>query len=271
MKPLARQAFSILKKDHLIYIEGHRGMNRKFYENTLKSFSQAISSSIDSIEFDVWLTKDKVPVIMHGGDEGQLFPHFKVDDKSLLVNNKTFEEMRKLEYKKDPEQKIPTLEEVLDLCKDKIFLNIEIKDSHVEETFDKVVKLLEQKNMFNQIDISSFNHNYHKLVEKYNKEHGEKIEFGYLYYDQKDKEFIPYKFENRGCTMNVYQGDVTKELVDKAHENGIPVMTWFKYDDHEDDKSYERLLGCNVDCICCNKPDEAMKYRDNVYYKKNKI
>ena len=67
MKPLARQAFSILKKDHLIYIEGHRGMNRKFYENTLKSFSQAISSSIDSIEFDVWLTKDKVPVIMHGG------------------------------------------------------------------------------------------------------------------------------------------------------------------------------------------------------------
>ena len=64
------------------------------------------------------------------------------------------------------------------------------------------------------------------------------------------------------------EDDVTKELVDKAHENGMPVMAWFKFDDHEDDKSYERLFGCNVDCICCNKPDEAMKFRDNVYYKK---
>ena len=197
MKSLARHSFSILKPDHLIYIEGHRGMNRRFYQNTLKSFSQAISCSIDSIEFDVWLTKDKIPVIMHGGDEGQLAPHFKVEDKSLLVNNITFEEIRKLEYKKDPEQKIPTLEEVLDLCKDKIFLNIEIKDPNIEETFDKVVKLLEQKKMFNQIDISSFVHGYHPLIEKYKKEHEEKIEFGYLYYDQENKEFIIYKFKNR--------------------------------------------------------------------------
>ena len=151
-------------------------MNRKFYENTLKSFSQAISCKIDSIEFDVWLTKDKVPVIMHGGDEGQLNPHFKVDDKTLLVNNITFEEIRKLEFKKDPEQKIPTLEEVLDLCKDKIFLNIEIKDSQIEETFNIVVKLIEKRKMFNQIDISSFVHGYYPLVEKYNKEHEEKIE-----------------------------------------------------------------------------------------------
>ena len=267
MKPLARQAFSILKKDHLIYIEGHRGMNRKFYENTLKSFSQSISSSIDSIEFDVWLTKDKIPVIMHGGDEGQLCPHFKVDDKNLLVNNVTFEELRKLEYKKDPEEKIPTLEEVLDLCKDKIFLNIEIKDSQIEETFNLVVKLLEEKKMFNQIDISSFVHGYHEFVDQYNKTHDEKIEFGFLYEDKTEKKFIPYKFENSGSTMNVYQKDVTKELVDKAHENNISVMAWFKYLDEESDKDYKRLLDFGVDCICCNKPDEAMKYRDHIYNK----
>lgn len=267
MKSLARTAFSILKKDHPVYIEGHRGMNRVFYENTLKSFSQAISSSIDSIEFDVWLTKDKVPVIMHGGDEGQLSPHFKVDDKNLLVNNVTFEELRKLEYKKDPEEKIPTLEEVLDLCKDKIFLNIEIKDSQIEETFNLVVKLLEEKKMFNQIDISSFVHGYHEFVDQYNKTHDEKIEFGFLYDDKTEKKFIPYKFENSGSTMNVYQKDVTKELVDKAHENNIPVMAWFKYLDEESDKDYKRLLDFGVDCICCNKPDEAMKYRDHIYNK----
>ena len=111
-------------------------------------------------------------------------------------------------------------------------------------------------------------HDYHKQIVKYNKEHEEQIEFGYLYYDQKDKEFIPYKFDNRGTTMNVYQKDVNKELVDKAHENGMPVMVWFKFDDSEDEKDYERILNLGIDCLCCNKPDLAMKYRDNVFYKK---
>ena len=268
MKSLTRKANSIFKKDHLVYIEGHRGMNRVFYENTLKSFAKAIECGLDSIEFDVWLTKDKVPVIFHGGDLGEVSHNFKVEDKTLLVNNTTFEEMRKLEFLKDSEQKIPTLEEVLDLCKNKIFLNIEIKDSQVEETFNIVIKLIEERKMLNQIDISSFVHDYHKEIVKYNKDHEEKIEFGYLYYDQKDKEFIPYKFENRGCTMNVYQKDVNKELVDKAHENGMPVMVWFKFEDTEEDKDYERILNLGIDCLCCNKPDLAMKYRDNVYYKK---
>ena len=121
--------------------------------------------------------------------------------------------------------------------------------------------------MFNQIDISSFVHGYHDYIDKYNKTHDEKIEFGFLYYDQKDKEFIPYKFENSGSTMNVYQKDATKEIVDKAHANNIPIMVWFKYDDEECDKDYKRLLDLGVDCICCNRPDEAMKYRDNVYNK----
>ena len=65
MNSLKRHSFSIFEPNHLIYIEGHRGQNRIFYQNTLKSFSKAISNSLDSIEFDVWLTKDKIPVIMH--------------------------------------------------------------------------------------------------------------------------------------------------------------------------------------------------------------
>ena len=268
MSTLKRHSFSIFEKNHLIYIEGHRGQNRIFYENTLNSFSKAISNSIDSIEFDVWLTKDKIPVIMHGGDEGQLAPHFKVKDKKLLVNNITFDEIRKLEYKEDSEQKIPKLEEALDLCKDKIFLNIEIKDSQIEETFNIVVKLIEDRNMFNQIDISSFKHEYYNCVQKYNKEHTNHIEFGFLYYDQRDKEFIPYKFENSGNTMNVYQRDVNKEIVEKAHKNNIPVMVWFKFADEESDKDYKKLLELGVDCICCNRPENAMKYRDNIFYKK---
>ena len=49
--------------------------------------------------------------------------------------------------------------------------------------------------------------------------------FGYLYYDQRDKDdFKPYKFNTNGCSMNVYQKDITKEMVEKAHENNIAVL-----------------------------------------------
>ena len=41
--------------------------------------------------------------------------------------------------------------------------------------------------MFNQIAISSFHHDYFNLVSKYNKEHDDKIEFGYILTKQKKK------------------------------------------------------------------------------------
>lgn len=46
-------------------IFGHRGYPFKFPENSLKGFQYAIDHGIDGLEFDVHLTKDNVPVIMH--------------------------------------------------------------------------------------------------------------------------------------------------------------------------------------------------------------
>ena len=82
----------------------------------------------------------------------------------------------KLELK-ETNQKIPTLSEVFELCKNKIFINIEIKDLNVIETFNKVIKLIEEKKMINQVAISSFNIKYYNLILNYNLLHNEKIEF----------------------------------------------------------------------------------------------
>ena len=166
----------------------------------LNSFKQAIKYNLDSIELDIWLTKDKIPVILHGGKEGQLYEHIKDVDKNLIVNNLTLEELLKLKLKGKEDQTVPTFNEVLDLCKNKIFINIEIKDPNINDTFNEVIKLIEEKKMFNQIAISSFHHDYFNLVSKYNKEHDDKIEFGYLYFDQAEKEnFKPYKFNTNGA------------------------------------------------------------------------
>jgi len=50
---------------------GHRG---GFFgpENSMKGFRGAIEHNLEGIEFDVWLSKDNVPMVLHGGSDGQL-------------------------------------------------------------------------------------------------------------------------------------------------------------------------------------------------------
>ena len=45
---------------------GHRG---GFFgpENSMKGFRGAIANNLEGIEFDVWLSKDNVPMVLHGG------------------------------------------------------------------------------------------------------------------------------------------------------------------------------------------------------------
>ena len=43
----------------------HRGFKGKYPENTLLAFKKAIDIGVDGIEFDVHLSKDGVPIIIH--------------------------------------------------------------------------------------------------------------------------------------------------------------------------------------------------------------
>ena len=51
-----------------ILIEGHRGYCAKYPENTMISYEAAMELGVDAMEFDVWLSADKVPVLMHDGN-----------------------------------------------------------------------------------------------------------------------------------------------------------------------------------------------------------
>ncbi len=151
------------------------------------------------------------------------------------------------------------MEEVLILCKNKIFINIELKDSNVNDTFNQVIKLIEEKEMINQIAISSFNYNYYDLILKYNWIWKNIWHFFFPF-------FKKYHFELKNICFNIYHKDITKEIVDKAHENGNGVMAWFKMKDVENDDVYKRLFDCGINVICCNEPNKAKEYRDNKYY-----
>ena len=130
---LTRKSFSIFKNNHKCYIEGHRGVNHEFYQNTIPSFLKAIYYNIDCIELDVWLTLDKIPVIVHGNDNGEISNYY---NSKGLINKLSLKEVKKFRTLKG-NLKMPTLEDVFKICKNKIFINIELKDLQFNETLMK--------------------------------------------------------------------------------------------------------------------------------------
>ena len=259
---IKRHSFEIFKKKNYIYIEGHRGVNREYAENTLESFKKAIEYNLDGIELDVWLSKDKIPIVIHGGDNGEIQNTL---NNNGIVNDFTLNQLKSFKTIIG-NLEIPSLEEVFQLCKNKIFINVEIKDFQIEETFNQVIELVEKYKMQNQIQISSFKHDYYwNYIQKYNEKHFHKIEFGFLFDSGEINNINDFKCNAANNTINLYYGDVNRQLCSKAHLNGMKVMCWFGMKDIENNQIYKYLFDCGIDALCCNLPNNAKIFRDQFF------
>lgn len=96
---------------------GHRGAKGKGTRNTIEAMHHALAQGADGLEFDVRLTRDEVPVIIH--DNRLLFTR----GINRTVDTLTYSELRAI-TQKNP---VPTLADVLDEFWGKTFLNIELK------------------------------------------------------------------------------------------------------------------------------------------------
>ena len=104
----------------------HRGANDTHPENTLAAFRKAIRLGAHMIEFDVDLTSDGYPVLMHDATVD------RTTDGVGLVTDLPFDSIRQLDagIRKDPRfagEQIPTLDEALDMMPQNIWLNIHVK------------------------------------------------------------------------------------------------------------------------------------------------
>lgn len=238
---------------HRVYIESHRGVNREEPENTLLAFERAIQIGCDSIELDIWLTRDKIPIVIHGDEHGN------INEKIGKINSLDYYSICQVILEKN--QKIPSLQEVFKLCKNKIFLNLEIKDPNPKEAFHEVYKLIVENNMFGEISISSFNHKYFDEIKL--KELDGSLEFGFLF-DTTENQKFEINYNNPRSTVNMWYKEITPEFVQKAHDNNIGVLAWFMFSDNETDDLIKYLIDCKVDVICSNDPKSVMRIRENV-------
>ncbi len=223
-------------------ITSHRGSSFEAPENTLPAIEKAIEEMTDYVEIDVQETKDGVVVVYHDsslrritGDTGRIW-EYTYGELLLMDFGGWFSE----DY---AGTQIPTLEEVLELCKGKAGLNIELKDNKISETLvEKTLELVELYGMEGQVVISSTNYEYLKQV----KERNPDIPTGYIL----SMAYGRYFEDDNIDFFSIRSDFITNTLVKSAHESGKAVHAWTVNTEGE----LNRMKHLQVDNIITDRP-----------------
>ena len=140
---------------------GHRGAAGHMPENTMPSFEKALELGADALEFDVAITRDGVPGVIHDDTLD------RTTDGRGGVESATREEIARLDagaWKAVPTH-VPTLAEVLDAFAGRTLLNLEIKLSPRRvETVDACVEAVRAARAETSVVFSSFDHDALRLL-----------------------------------------------------------------------------------------------------------
>jgi glycerophosphoryl diester phosphodiesterase len=147
-----RQRLEAARAEGRIMLGGHRGNPAEHPENTLSSFRSAIDVGCDIVECDVHLTTDGELAVIHD--------HLleRTTNGTGLVGAHTLAELRELDA--GGGQKIPLLEEVFEVVRDKVGLVIETKQNPIPYPGleEKLAAVLREHGMVEQVTVISFHH-----------------------------------------------------------------------------------------------------------------
>jgi len=222
------------KKDDILII-GHRGASAITPPNTLKAFKKAIELKADYVEFDIHLTKDGEIVIIHDSDT------LNATGVEGLVKEMTLDQIKTLDAGEG--EKIPTLQELISLARNKMGLQIEIKAIGL---LDKLIHLLKEEDLLSSSIISCFMLD--ELLKLKLLEPNAKL--GLLL----PAEFVKPKLikrkiakgaESHFYSIHPYYAIINKDIVNFAHSNNLKIIAWTV----NDRDVMEELIEIGVDGI----------------------
>jgi glycerophosphoryl diester phosphodiesterase len=123
----------------------HRGNRARTSENTIESLREAQLLGADALEFDVRVTRDGVPVVIHDPDVD------RTTNGTGLVRSFTFQQLRTLDASigastaSTTPERVPALEEVLEALP-RVPLVIEVKEVAAVEPTERLIR------RFNAVD-----------------------------------------------------------------------------------------------------------------------
>lgn len=223
----------------------HRGIydNVIIPENSIRAFKSAITENYP-IELDIHLTKDNNLVVFHDHTLKRM------TNKNLVIENLTLDELKEITLL-DTKEKIPTLEDILNLVNNKVLIIIEVKANSNEQ---QIVKVLLEKltNYTGEIIIHSFN----RKVVKISKKEKAKYQVGLLISENTDikkyKLFQKSVLDIKYCKPDFIS--VSKKILRRKHLKKylakLPTLVWTIKKQDE----IKRINNDNYIYICDNLP-----------------
>ena len=190
----------------MVQVCAHRGVSSDHRENTLEAFHAAVHQEADSIELDVWLTKDN-----------QLAIHHDKTCEGIDIEGSTLERLPNF---------VPTLNDVLNNFKT-IPLNIELKISpftDLQRLAERVVYELNGKITSSPLLVSSFNLEILQNLRKYSR----RIRLGYLtaQEDWERSKLFEMVTENNYQAVHPHYSLVSEDFMNISKENDVEVNVW---------------------------------------------
>ncbi|MBN1364150.1 MAG: hypothetical protein JW976_05015 [Syntrophaceae bacterium] len=238
-------------------IIAHRGASAYYPENTIPSFEGAIAMDADMVELDVQLSSDKEVVVFHDEKISR-----RTNGKGNIADY-SLSSLKKLDVgiwfdKKFKNTRIPTLMEVLDICKNRIAINIEIKTQAVSEILfggieEKCLKIVEQSGMREHVIFSSFDPRAIMHLKQIDNSATVAVLFEKKHYGAK----LPSEVMAlvNADAFNCSASELTKKWLANIKSKNISVNIYTL----NDKKKMKKFLNMGVSGIFTNKPDVLKK------------
>ncbi len=267
-------------KSEYVFVVAHRADWRNFPENSLEAIESAIEMGVDIVEIDIHRTADGELVVCH--------------DRTInrTTNGKGKIAELTLDYIKScylraghnavTRYKMPTLAEALDVCKDRVLINLDKGIAY----YDQVMTMLVERNMADQVIIKSgkaaaemkeffSKHKQNMLympIINYTAKHWEKHEALFDDYLSTDLPFIAFEM----CWDGSLKGEakVFKRVTKSGKRLWINTL-WGKicggvengyYDDRavgNEEKIYGKILSYGTTMIQTDRPEMLIKYLES--------
>ncbi len=230
----------------------HRGASIEQPENTIAAFEAAIDAGADAVEFDVRMTADGYPVVLHDPDVS------RTTDGTGIVSGMTMDEIRKLG--------VPALEEALKCLSGRAGADIEIKNSPDEPGYspdaepgvEVTLATLDELAFSGSVIVSSFN----PRSIAHSRALRPDVPTGLLTWVDVDADDALAQATGQGHPWVL--PFVTKVLEagegygDRVHDAGALLGVWIA----DDPATARRLFELGVDAVATNDPRAIVPVRD---------
>ncbi len=231
------------------YVIAHRGVHNGIPENTIAAYKKAIDLRCDFIEIDLRRTKDGRFVSIHNSTVDKY-----VDGISGKVSDFTLAELKQMNIGKRVDsiwenERIPTFEEILELCKNQIGIYLDLKEPFVTELIDIIKNYEMEKSIVWYISasymdaIKEVKDNCIKCLPMPDPGPKENIA-------QVAKEVHPYII---ATDMN----ELSEEYMEIAKEINVKV---FVDEDEGNEAEWNRIINWGTDGIQTDDPEALIKY-----------